>query len=84
MSSVILDRQIVELGFGLDIDDIPTSQMEKQHQFCCKCPGTVPKIDQGSFLAFANFYGSQKEYTKQKVARVKGLRKRKVRGKKQN
>jgi len=41
MSSDILDKQIAVLALsaqwsGLDIDDIPTSQIEKRYQFWCK------------------------------------------------
>jgi len=50
MSSDILDKHIVALGLsaqwsGLDIDDIPTSQIEKQHyQFWCKYGGKSPNF----------------------------------------
>jgi len=71
------------------LDDIPTSQIKKQpYQFWCKNGGKMFHYAydwSGPFPGFARdkhptFYDNQKEHATQKVARVKGPRKKERKG----
>ena len=67
---------------GLDIDDIPMTQIEKRYQFWCKNGG---KWQLCRWLIFARnkhptFHGSPKEHATQKVAREKGPRQKEKKG----